>query len=105
MSTATVIEPAVVPAVDSDAAEKAEKAEKAARDWFSGWCGPGPTCRDGLTHNKVGEEIRQCRHVGINGPRALRPFVVCACSCHTETPVPDLSDVEEAWKDAHAAPN
>lgn len=100
MSTATAPAPETLEA-QAEAAV-AEKAEKAARDWFSGWCGPGPECLDGLTHNKAGEEIRQCRHVGINGPRALRPYVVCACTCHTGTPLPDLDDVVDEWETAHA---
>ncbi|WP_460866543.1 hypothetical protein [Nocardioides pakistanensis] len=54
------------------------------KPWYSGFCGPGPECRDGRQTNKVGESIRHCLGEAINGDKAVRRVVPCACACHQE---------------------
>jgi hypothetical protein len=51
------------------------------RPVFSGWCGPGP-CRDTIHTNKAGQPVRQCRYAMVNGDKAPRPVIYCACVCH-----------------------
>mgnify|MGYP000876444234 CR=1 FL=1 len=75
--------------------------DKKHRDWYSGWCGPGP-CRDGIWTNKAGETVRWCRHVSVNGVLAAKPYLVCACPCHDGQPLPDMTAVVEAWETAQA---
>lgn len=58
--------------------------ERPGRDWFSGWCGPGP-CRDG--HRPIGQPDSDtikhyCRYEAINGERVARRRLRCACDCH-----------------------
>jgi hypothetical protein len=40
----------------------------------TGFCGPGPACKD--VH-------RSCKHAIQNGSNATTPVIYCACSCHT----------------------
>jgi hypothetical protein len=67
--------------VDEDDEPKA----KASRPFFTGWCGPGPDCREETRElNKSGEPVRRCRYACENGSKAPRPIVYCACSCHRD---------------------
>lgn len=65
-----------------DAAVRGDVEIRVYKPWYSGRCGPGPECRDGTSANKVGEPIRRCLREAVNGAKASRQIVPCACLCH-----------------------
>lgn len=77
MSAVVAVEPQVADTDDTPPS-------KPQRPWHSGFCGPGPECADGRVTNKAGEPVRHCRYEAINGEKATRPVIYCACTCHTD---------------------
>lgn len=68
-------------ALDEDPEEKV----KPKRDWFSGFCGPGP-CRDGRTLDEEGNPRHYCLAVSENGMKIRPRYLYCACDCHRSNP-------------------